>query len=349
MPDLHSGLSRREFLKGAALTFAGALLPAPALFVDEKPVALGRVTVALIYVYAEPSFSAKRIGKQLRDQVLNILEVIQSSQGPKSNPTWYRLAAGYVHSAHVQRVATPLQHNSIPHNLPAGGMVGEITVPVTTSFRYTRENGWQPLYRLYYQSAHWITSVDQGPDKQPWYRILDQLMNAEYHVPAGDVRLIDTHGFSPTGQALYKEDKKIVVSLKDQSLKACFGDLVLLETRVSAGIHTEHVPEGELPTDTPQGNFHIQLKMPSRHMGDGKLTADPAAYELPGVPWVMVFQKDGIALHGTYWHDNFGSPMSHGCVNLRNADALWLFRWTDPEYDPRDYYVQGMGTLVQIV
>ncbi|HVN54626.1 MAG TPA: L,D-transpeptidase family protein [Anaerolineaceae bacterium] len=349
MPDLAAGCSRREFLRGATLVFAGALLPAPALFVDETPIALGRVTAALINVYAGPSFSAKRIGKQLRDQVLDILEIVQSVQGPKANPIWYRLAAGYVHRAYVQRVAYPLLSNPIPRRLPDGGMVGEITVPKTTSFHYTRENGWQPLYRLYYQSVHWITSLVEGPDGQPWYRVLDQLMNAEYHVPAGDVHLIDTHTYSPTGQALYKDQKKIVVSIKEQSLKAYFGDLVLFETKVSSGVHTEHVPEGELPTDTPMGNFHIQLKMPSRHMGNGKLTADPAAYELPGVPWVMVFQKDGIALHGTYWHDNFGSPMSHGCVNLRNADALWLFRWTDPEYDPRDYYAQGMGTLVQVV
>ena len=45
----------------------------------------------------------------------------------------------------------------------------------------------------------------------------------------------------------------------------------------------------------------------------------PAAYELPGVPWVSYFTGNGVAFHGTYWHDNFGSPTSHGCLNMRNA------------------------------
>ncbi len=49
-------------------------------------------------------------------------------------------------------------------------------------------------------------------------------------------------------------------------------------------------------------------------------------YDLPGVPYTMYFYK-GYALHGTYWHNNFGHPMSHGCVNLRTSDAGWLFNW----------------------
>jgi hypothetical protein len=84
-------------------------------------------------------------------------------------------------------------------------------------------------------------------------------------------------------------------------------------------------------------------------MGDGQLTSDVNAYELPGVPWTMVFHKTGVALHGTYWHDNFGARMSHGCVNLRSVDAKWLFRWTEPVYDPSDWYKIGYGTLVQII
>ncbi|OQX62000.1 MAG: hypothetical protein B5M51_06740, partial [Anaerolinea sp. 4484_236] len=42
----------------------------------------------------------------------------------------------------------------------------------------------------------------------------------------------------------------------------------------------------------------------------------------------------GVAIHGTYWHNNFGYPMSHGCINMRNQDAKWLYRWTTPPYDP---------------
>jgi lipoprotein-anchoring transpeptidase ErfK/SrfK len=52
-------------------------------------------------------------------------------------------------------------------------------------------------------------------------------------------------------------------------------------------------------------------------------------YRLPNVPDVMFFYK-AYALHGTYWHNNFGQPMSHGCVNLRTEDARWLYEWSGP-------------------
>jgi hypothetical protein len=63
---------------------------------------------------------------------------------------------------------------------------------------------------------------------------------------------------------------------------------------------------------------------------------------------VCVFHKDGIALHGTYWHNNFGSRMSHGCVNLPNPAARWLYRWITPAIAPQDWYIQGIGTQVII-
>jgi lipoprotein-anchoring transpeptidase ErfK/SrfK len=71
---------------------------------------------------------------------------------------------------------------------------------------------------------------------------------------------------------------------------------------------------------TPTGRFRIYAKYPSVHMsGPG--------YSLPGVPHTMFFYK-GYALHGTYWHNNFGRPMSHGCINLTRADAAWLYGWS---------------------
>jgi len=83
-------------------------------------------------------------------------------------------------------------------------------------------------------------------------------------------------------------------------------------------------------------------------MGDGNLTDDLDAYELPGVPWVSFFHAVGVGFHGTYWHDNFGSPMSHGCVNMRNADAKWIYRWTMPVIGYSDWYKKGQGTLVKV-
>jgi lipoprotein-anchoring transpeptidase ErfK/SrfK len=84
-------------------------------------------------------------------------------------------------------------------------------------------------------------------------------------------------------------------------------------------------------------------------MGNGRLTSQVDAYELPGVPWTMAFHKDGYAMHGSYWHNNFGRRMSHGCINMRNEDALWLFRWSDPPFETSDWYTTGLGTLVQVI
>ncbi len=89
-----------------------------------------------------------------------------------------------------------------------------------------------------------------------------------------------------------------------------------MHTKISSGMPQATPPPGQTSTDTPRGEFNVQSKMPSKHMGDGNLTADLNAYELPGVPWVCFFEpENGVATHGTYWHTNYGTTMSHGCVN----------------------------------
>jgi hypothetical protein len=346
-------ISRRQFLKISALAFgAGTLNPSlmsAGLPYESRlyPAVIGRVASPAIYLYSGPSFESERVGVKRLDTLLSILEEVQSS-GPGYNPLWYRLSDGYAHSGRIQRIDLH-PPNPLLESIPTNGLFGEITVPYVRSFRITRGGGWQPLYRLYHQSVHWVRGIDEGPDGAPWYRLQDTLLGVHYHVPASTVRKIDFRDYSPTARKVPSQEKRIVISISSQTLTAYEGDLQVLHTTVSSGVHSETVEEGDLPTDTPTGNFHIQFKTPSRHMGDGNLTDDIEAYELPGVPWTMVFHETGVALHGTYWHNNFGTRMSHGCVNLRNADAKWLFRWTEPAYYLQDWYVMGYGTLVQVV
>ena len=102
----------------------------------------------------------------------------------------------------------------------------------------------------------------------------------------------------------------IDVNLSTQSVYAYEGDTVVNSFIVSTG--TRYTP-------TVTGKFKIWIKLKSTSMsGPG--------YYLPNVPYVMYFYK-GYGLHGTYWHSNFGTPMSHGCVNLRTSDAEWLYYW----------------------
>ena len=120
------------------------------------------------------------------------------------------------------------------------------------------------------------------------------------------------------------------ISLDFQTLKAYEGNTLVKEARVSTGMPSTSLDPDALPTETPNGDHTVRSKKPSVHMGDGTLRSDAEAYELPGVPWVSYFEINGYAIHGTYWHNNFGVTMSHGCVNMQSEDAKWIYRWSTP-------------------
>ncbi len=117
-----------------------------------------------------------------------------------------------------------------------------------------------------------------------------------------------------TGAA--KAQKTIVVSVGQQMLWAYKGDKVVLSSYVSTG---------RAGFDTPIGSYAVLTKLPSQTM-EGVIGGE--YYNVPDVPWVLYFTNGGHALHGTYWHNNFGTPMSHGCVNLPLDVAAGLYDWT---------------------
>jgi len=84
-----------------------------------------------------------------------------------------------------------------------------------------------------------------------------------------------------------------------------------------------------------------------RFWGAGDLAADDA-YDLPGVPWVSYF-NGGIAIHGTYWHNDYGRPWSHGCINVLPQDAKWFYRWALPLPSADQPLVDRRGTSVTVV
>ncbi len=105
-------------------------------------------------------------------------------------------------------------------------------------------------------------------------------------------------------------EKWIEINLTNQTLTAWQGDIAVMHTNVSTG---------KAATPTVVGEFAVRTKIPSQTMsGDD--------YYLPGVPWVMYFFAD-YAIHGAYWHMNFGVPMSHGCVNMLIPEAEALYNW----------------------
>mgnify|MGYP001570738855 CR=1 FL=1 len=119
------------------------------------------------------------------------------------------------------------------------------------------------------------------------------------------------------------EEKRIEVDLTHQRVYAFNGNQKVLDFPTSTG---KWAP-------TPTGEFRIWVKVKSQKMSGG---SGSTYYYLPNVPWVMFFSNNevaaarGFSLHGTYWHNNFGHPMSHGCVNMKIADAKVLYDWANP-------------------
>jgi len=121
-------------------------------------------------------------------------------------------------------------------------------------------------------------------------------------------------------EATMTGEKHIYIDLTNQTLTAYQGDTLFMKTLVSTGKWHK----------TPTGDFTIWEKLRATKMSGGS-GAD--YYYLPNVPYVMFFNGpnapagSGFSLHGTYWHNNFGHPMSHGCVNMRTVDAQKLYDW----------------------
>lgn len=135
------------------------------------------------------------------------------------------------------------------------------------------------------------------------------------------------------------DERWIRVDLSEQTVVAYEGARAIRGFIISSGLPR---------TPTVTGSFRIRAKVRSQTMTGG----DPALgnyYNLANVEWVQYFHAD-YGFHGTYWHQKFGQPMSHGCINMTNADAKWLFDWAGPKWDGKSIWyastADNPGTLV---
>ena len=179
-------------------------------------------------------------------------------------------------------------------------------------------------------------------DGSKWYTILDDKFKVYYYVRAEHVRLLTTDELAPLSPNIPNADKRIEVRLKDQMVLAYEMNNLVYATRASTG--------GRLSSGTyttPAGDYITFHKRPTRHMAAGDLAS--SGFDLPGVPWVTYITQSGISFHGTYWHNDYGRPRSHGCINLTPQAAKWLFRWTTPTVSADKEFVYGfVGTNVEI-
>jgi hypothetical protein len=116
-----------------------------------------------------------------------------------------------------------------------------------------------------------------------------------------------------------KDYKSIEIDLSRQTLYQYQDGKIINYYKISSGKRI---------TPTPRGDFKVTLKRPLVRMAWNYGNNHPWNYDLPNVPWVVSF-KGPYALHGTYWHNNFGHPMSHGCVNMRTPEAKVIYDWSE--------------------
>ncbi len=341
-------LSRRDFLKLGGLSLGSlAFTPANTSSLGFEDTQMVRVATTSVSVYSKPDDQSRIVSTRYRDELVNIYgEVV--AENPKTNPVWYRVWGGFMHRARLFKVKF-LYNQILPSIEPDKPRLVEVTVPFTEPWRYTKIYNWQKLgFRLYYGSVHWVDAIEPGPKGENWYRIYDDLTGFPYNVDPAHVRPFADSEFAPITPEVPMEKKLVEVNLTTQTLTAYEYDKAVFTTKISSGLPNGPRGANGLTTKTPEGEFRIMDKMPAKHMGNGNLFADADDYELPGVPWTSFFTPQGHAFHGTYWHENFGVPMSHGCINMRTEEAKWLFLWASPKHEPHRTYNRGFGTLVRI-
>ncbi len=343
--------TRRDFLKFSTASLFSlwmlplldkGWLPNKAESAGQLVYPYGRVITTNVDVYNKPSTEAKMVTTLWQDTVKPIASVTIGDDGDAYNRVWYEIEnAGFVNSGKIQPV--DIKKNEIAAAIPASGALVELTVPFSDAI-------WHPrsphliVYRLYYGTVYWTNGIFTDSNGKTWYKIPDDKWDFEYYVDATHLHLITAEEISPLSVNVAPSDKRIEILLKEQAVVAYEKDQPVFLARTATGAR---FIDGDYRT--APGDYITNRKRPSRHMAAG----DPAAansYDLPGIPWISYLTEKGVSFHGTYWHNDFGKPRSHGCINLTPDDARWIYRWTNPVV-PIDKETESAkeGTWVKII
>ncbi|RLC66519.1 MAG: hypothetical protein DRI48_04475 [Chloroflexi bacterium] len=352
--------TRRKFLKLVIATATAAKLspvfhararyPLPPDPEDETEIdfnawiQMGRAIHTLSF-YDKPSTSATRLNTRQRDQSFLILGQVRAPFSAH-NDLWYKTTLGYVHSAWVLPVRV---YPSQPFIRDVGewGFWGEIAQVFTTAYAEPNLTS-RRVYRFYGGNVFHV--VDSFEDEQGtgWYKVYDEFpptSPTHQWVVARDVRRIPRSEMAPIHP--FAGEKRIEVDIEKQRLTCYEGERVAFTTLVSSGLPGA--------TATPTGDMAVLLKQPSRHMCNHPYPGGPPPlgdlFDLPGIPWNLFFDLSGTAIHGTYWHNDFGIRRSHGCLNVSQENARWIYRWAYPIGGFEDDFIQSdhqVGTPILI-
>lgn len=345
------GLSRRSFIKLLGLGLTGLeinskfRLAAQVEFPDYER--LGRVCIiGKVEIKSAPYEGSETVGVLYEDAVIPWLKDVVAKEPNFNfyNQRWLETLDGYVYAANIQPVRNS-PNKPIDKLLPMNmgeGMWAEVTIPYAdvSLVNNPSSNSWVkaridqglPL-RVYYGQVYYIDQIKKKDDGRTFYRA-----NPNYYggvdmlwVPAEAMRPIPPEEIGPINPEVDK--KKIVIDVSRQTL-SCFEDEIeVYFCRVSTGAKFDMYGNPVDKWSTPLGSYLISRKFISLQMSGG---TTGAPYDLPGIGWVSVFATGGVAIHATVWHNDFGTPKSHGCVNTLPEDAKWICRWSLPNlaYDP---------------
>lgn len=344
-------ISRAAFLRLAALGFGGLAYRALGrrLRLPDFPEyeRLGRV-LHKVDVKSRPNQDSQTVKVLYEDAIVPWLR--ETAGQPPFNiyglytQRWVETPDGYIYSPYVQPVKNiPNQPVSTlrPTSLGEGGWF-EVTVPYAdailennpTSNSWVRARLDQGLpIRLYYGQVFWVDRLRQE-NGQTFYRV-----NPNYYggvdmlwAPAEAMRPITDEEISPISPDV--ENKKVVIDLNHQTLSCFEGTTEVFFCQISSGGKYNSAGQIVDKWSTPVGMHRVSRKFITLQMSGGITTG--SSYDLPGVGWTSIFATGGVAIHATIWHNSFGTPVSHGCVNARPQDAKWIFRWLQPSvpYDP---------------
>jgi lipoprotein-anchoring transpeptidase ErfK/SrfK len=367
--NFQARISRRNFLKTSLLGL-GALAVSPDLHIQFSPTLstladfpsvpiLGRVVGGKIEVKSQPSFDSDTTKILFDDGVVvwqrEVIGAPNLNRG--KNRKWVETPDGFIYGPDLQYcqniVNEPLK--ALPQNASGAGMWAEVTVPYVDAPMANPPARAEVLKqldrnpRLYYSQVYWIDDMRTRNN-------ITEYHVTEKHGSPGDMFWADARALRPiTAEELTPihpdvTDKRVVVNVSNQTMACYEGKREVYYCRVSTGAKFNADGKSVDKWATPLGIYNsVSRKFVSLHMAGGTRAS---GYEVFGVGWTSFFATGGYSIHSTYWHSNYGEPMSHGCVNAMPEDAKFVFLWSAPQvpYDPGKLEISGYdGTKVEVI